>query len=686
MNLQRLSSVTIVLLISVLNFQAIGASTASVQPSSLPTSLTFSRTLLLHGGSTVTPLNLSIGKVKTSGHPTITIDVLTPTLPGTGPSEPQIISPQGSILWEWPSTFGYIYGLQNSTGLLADNATVSSEISLPVARLLQATAVVQSVRGSLTGNYSLELSVHGLPVLSRNGTQAFLPPAPLSWATPVSGTPVSAVASANEPNGSELLGIGDEFGMVTVYSLSPGLNGSEVFNGSVEVSARVSSMISSDLFSTGVSELLAGTGQDVMVIGESSGNRLQASATQISWNRSSSTYPTVFGVATAPSLSTSPSILALTDEGSLQESTWELQGIVKGWATPMTPIDQLAFSPTCFSSSHDSTTGVTTLAIGGANSLMVYNYSGTSLNSVANDSITSGDFPTAAVFLNGTLFIGTSSGALWAYAPPYDHGKELISAEGSSVTAMTALGNGAGLVLGYGDGNLALVRDFSGSAARSTNIGYASFPGGVAGIGVASIFGTNEQDLLFPGSSTLYAAMSQLSFNATPVANWASDLSAARKAITSTSDSYGNLFSNIPVTLAANGGSVRLTNSYIDYNLSRNITLTQSQVSSVFTGNQTAGQLDFAFRSSSNGYIHVIVALSWGGPPTSGQGILPLLMDWFLKYSAEIAFTVFIIGSAVFIVGFSRYGVRYRRTTKSRPLTVPNGATKRSSSRNQKRG
>ena len=629
-----------------------------------------SQTVHLPGDWKKVDVQVPLVYTKASQLPAIDVKVITPELGSLGPTFPELVTQGNTTIWRWPGSFGYVDGLGNSTSLVADNLTVAADLMLPSATIDSATLSVQSLRANLTGNYSLGLTLDGLQVFQRNGSIGYLAPSILPWASTGTGSLATATTVAMEPNGSQVLAVGDADGVVRFFDFYPGMEGNVIANVTIEASAPVTTMTSGDIFGQGLPTILAASGQEVYLGTLSATGQLQSTALQISWNRSSPDYPVVKGIGSTSVPGSAPTLMALTNLGSLQTSEWRVNGLGLGWENPMVPIAQLNYLPTCFSTTSNSSTGDLTVATGGLGTLQIFNYSGGSLTLVSNDSIAQGDYPTASAFLGSTLLVGTSTGTVIAYrSPNYSVGTQVFAPEGSAVTSLTPINpsSGGSAVLAFADGTLDYVQGLSGNNANGIKIGTTPTLGEVGELSTGPIFGNGEEDLLIPGDPNLLASLSESFFNATTIGNWSVDLEDALSHTTPMRDRYGNLLTSIPLHFTASGGSARLANAFVDYNYSQSLDLTSTQQASLISLENGTDEITLIFESETSGYLQVALEVS---QPSAGQSsFFQTLQSLLSPYWVPLAVLLVAGGTVLFSVGFLGYRKHARFRTR-RPTST----------------
>lgn len=659
----------IVLVVLLISSFVPGLGTHHAQVTSFPED--FSQTVYLPGGNRSVKVSEPLGSEQISSATPISLEIQTPSTLGTGPEGLRLTNLESSVLWAWTGGFGYTSEFGNDSYLQAINGTSSAMIEVPPVQVESGTATLESTSGELSGDYTLNLSVGGTTRVLRSGANGFLFPKPVSWASSATGTPITAVTESIEPNGTNLLALGDESGAIQFYRVVPGSNGIQVYNATIEVTASVNSLATSDLFGTGVPFFLAGSGQYVYVSdGYSRLNPADASV-QIEWNRSAPTYPQVIGVA-GGQLGKEPTIVALTSEGSLQVSSWSLAGSGQGWQDPMIPVKQFPFQPTTFSSCTNTSTGDIIVAVGGSNFIQVYQLSALGLSEVANDSFTSSGGPTASSFINGTLVVGTSNGAAMSFSPPsYFNATPILTPEGTAVTSIVGTPGAppGSASVGFGDGNISFAGGFAVRRAPTvmTNIGTLPLPMGVEGMGVGPIFGVGESDLLIPGESTLYSALSELSFNSTVVSNWSSVINGAEQSGQTKFDAYGNALIQIPVSVSVHGGGARVTNQDLYYRFYKVITLTSTETASLVTGNQTARSIAFYLASERPGWVNATISIGNSGNSGTPTAFLLQIYTYITRYWTILTAATLIAGSFVFAIGYFKYSPSSQASHKKSP-------------------
>lgn len=596
---------------------AVGAYLLIGQPRPTTTEMLFSGTVsVAPGGGTVQeqlpPMVSGPSKV-----------LLTLETPSRGQPFPENLSvtlgSNANPSWVWPASLGS-WGLVGSTPpLVSTNGSQVVTLSLPRSTIVGGSASIMSVSGPLVSPYSLTFSVGSELALTRNSSAGWLPFSQLSWTQTGNGS--IALTSAQMPNGTSVLGLGESTGFLDVFSYTPGSPGELVFRADISAPDPLSVLCAGDLSNQGIPTILAAAGPVVSVITPSQGGVW--SQHPILVDPFSNKSPSVQAMVAAPMNTGASSIVVSTDASTLEISNWSNGGTgVVGWS----PFQRLATLPSDSNSvaSALSPTGTTWIAAADDSgvSLFSLNHSGmlgSQLVGLPNGVHANG------VALNSTglgLLIAGSDGILyratwptWTVTPVMlpDGGRAILS------VVMERATPGDIALASVGDNRVFVVVDpFSAPNPLATT---DSLPTGndVGFLAIGSIFGRSEPDLLALSGTGVWSAEAEQMFQSAAVAGWTTDLQGALSQLSPSIDAYGNALVDVPLALTVHGGAAELENPMVLYNASIVVDVTKDIATAVSASRGSGGRPQLVIDEGTPGSIHVELTAYYKLPQSTAQ-------------------------------------------------------------------
>ncbi len=560
-------------------------------------------------------------------------------------------------LWKWPEGYGWTGG-PSGAWLTSDNSTVSQTLELPKsANITNAQASLVSRSSDLRGDYSLQTTVGGIPVFSRSGGTAFLPPSELNWTSRLQG--LTSVAIGRENNGSMLLAEGSSSGQLAVFRYSPSQPGVLVYSATLSAPFPASQLIFTHLPGVPFLVLVAISGSLVFVSEQDAGGNWGTNILSTP-NSGSSSPPLLTSLAMAQYENGYPAIIAGSTSSQVYVWNWSSSAGSYGFPNPGQSL-MTAPWPVSSLASYSLLGAPALLAVGGKAGIIIANLTTTRLQLLGNVTLPQNVTANALAFNNvgNLLAAGGSDGILypvtkslgWSLGSPLSMssdavvGVEFDPRSGNNTVVVDTLGNSVLVVFGLAS-----------SVSTQVSLGTISGPGSLGPATFGSLFGVNESDVAIPTPSGVWASVSTLVFNSTSISNFSESLTRSKSIAPTSTDSYGNVWSSVSVGLTADGGIVSLWGVGVTYNLTTNVSLPDlANALKVHGGNPKTWSV--VLSAQSGGQVHLLIELteSVPQPPAPPTWYDQLKGIYTSRSTLFVLLVIILAGAAIFVVGLVMY-------------------------------
>lgn len=582
-----------------------------------------------------------------------TLEVATVANPQLGPANLTLKSGTNTTLWRWPEGFGW-YGSQSGPWLTADNQTITRVLQLPThANIVDAQAALENSVGSLEGNYVVNATLNSGPLFERSGGEGYGPIRPLGWGGTGSNLTVAALGS--EFNGTSLVAVGDNKGILSLYLLSPGELGQQVYQTTLSAPFPVVAVSVTKFPNTGSLSVVAISGSNVYVIEQTASNGWGTSILTVP-SSTNSISPFLTSLEVIRYENGYPAILAGATNSQLYVWNWSASLGSFGFPNPGQTLKSLPWVPESLScNSHIGDPSL--VAVGGNEQIQILNVTTQSVSVMTTLALPNGVSANSVSFnSSGNLLVaGGSDGSLYPFAGPGWQSSKVVTLSVEPIVGFSfdtqlynntlvvdTQGNNVYTVFGVGSGN------------PSVRVLGIISSGGVIGPPVTGpIFGSGESDLVIPAGIALMGSISTATFNATQIDAFQSGLTSALPTSSISFDNYSNEWSNVPVRLDSQGGKVSLWGVYVAYQLTQDVSITGLISNTVHSGSTGSQKVTFSFSATMPGQIYIMVTLDILEPPP--LSLWQPYYQFFIANGLYLAEALAVAGTALTIAGVRGY-------------------------------
>lgn len=263
-------------------------------------------------------------------------------------------------------------------------------------------------------------------------------------------------------------------------------------------------------------------------------------------------------------------------------------------------------------------------------------------------------FTSLAFNSTGSMVVGSGTdGSLYPFLGPDWTSSNRISVSNVSIEGLTfdpfatnntvavdTSGNGVYVIFQLGEPD-----------QTTDSLGTLPSPDEVGPVHFGPVFGSFEPDLIIPVGNELWASLSNIIFNSTTVSPFLGDITQAIRSTPSSTDSYGNIWSNLSVGLTTHGGSASIWGTYITYNLTTNVSVS-GLVSADLRSVNGPTPITLGLAAGTGGYLHVTAFMRWSSPPSASSTWLDSIAHFFdSPWIFEFVIALTVVGLTVLGIG-----------------------------------
>ncbi len=623
----------------------------SAASGSFPQEFRWDATLFLPSGSS--NASISVPSNVVSRNSTVQLSVETPFVSSSGPSNPHVSSPSLGINWGFDGPYGYSVVNASGEPLQANNGTALANLTLPVgATMVGGSGLVHAQGPPLQGNYQVSAEVGSSVVLTRNGSQRYLPFTPIPWITPTST--ITAAVVGNLGYSEQFVAVGTANGSLILYRQTPGLNGSEFFQTQLETDSPVTTLSETNSLVPGTVDFLSTSWFSVFItVIESNGSSTTASPELL--EGLSGILPSVIGTVGIRFPNGTMAVLAATADGYLQVANGSLSGTGRTWPDWFSLLTRVPGGITSFAGTPGGM-GTEYLGVGSPGQVRVYELTQSNFSEVVSVPLPSNATPTSmvgSVYPAGFL-VGSSNG--WVYSLPESNWTlqpSFVEPSSQSITHL-ALSNstfgGEALVVGGNGLGSVLLSPFTRNY-QNVSLGDLPTSSATAFAGFGDVSGSGGDDLVLAGGIGFWVAPSEQYFSSLGIPSWVAAVKSAAGSAVHHVDNWGNTVASVPVSLTTQGGNVVLDPAIIYYNFSQ----TKDYAPVVLKSTSPSLNFTIDLTASSPGYLHVSLQISPPPQPVPPSPISILVNEQVLEL---VVLTTLAAGTILFALGQRRYLAR----------------------------
>jgi hypothetical protein len=460
------------------------------------------------------------------------------------------------------------------------------------------------------------------------------------------------MAVGREPNGTNLIALGDQDGSIKVFFLSPGGSGVLTYEGSLYQNLPVLTMTAGVLTPGGNLSVAMTSGSDIFVLSPSDGGWTLHTLVTVPRGSVAPSFTSISFLMYPDGL---PALVVSDSMGGVLISNWTGTGQGAGWNNPLTYLLRLPSThPIRLSST--ATPTAAKLAVGDGPMIGVYNVSRQNVSLTQNVSLPNSDNVTGVVFNgNGSELIASSgNGIVYSCDLAGSSVPEVIYSSNQSLVSVAYYGSSSREIIAtvsHGNKLTAILNPWTDKHVLQV----ASYPyeNQMGGIAFGAMNDTLGDDVVLSSSNSLFTVPAEFSFNSTMIGDWLPGIQHALNATAGQTSLGENGARDIPISLTSRNCAVHILSSFVMYNTTQTVSV-GAKGTYQRNANGTMIYLPLTISAMSAGGIHIAVTLAYSIPPQPGSP------SWFEDGASWLAGVVWRslvwVILSIALVGIALYG------------------------------